>query len=101
MKPIATEHWLSKDTYYVDFGYIVEDYDGNKISREAEYHIDEDKVVITDLYWNNEEEYTGSSTIDPQTLKYANWDYHNYNPYISREEYDEIEKYVRMCGKNN
>lgn len=99
MKTPIDQVWLDDDTFIVFFGEIrTEEEDGETIitKREAEYWLDEDHTVVIDCFWDGDDNFLNGIGIDPETLKYilGNDELGEDAP-ITREEYDEIVKYVK------
>jgi glycerophosphoryl diester phosphodiesterase len=96
IREFKSEYWLDKETYIAFCGDICTDEEGITTAREVEYQSDLDRVVITDVFWDKDEDIVGSAEIDGETLHYYNelGDDAGEAP-ITREEYDELATNVK------
>lgn len=94
---IINSYWNSDDCFLAFFGDVYHE-PNLSVAREAEYHPDTDEVVIVDVFWDDEDDMTEAHSINPKTLKYYEKKC-EVQPTITREEYEEIEKFVRNEAK--
>lgn len=94
-----TCYWNDEDCFLCFFGDVHKE-QNLTIAREAEYHQVEDRVVVVDVFWDDNEDMTECHSINPDTLKYYEEEC-TVQPSLTRKEYEEIVEYVKQKANEN
>lgn len=70
------------------------------VAREVEYHPDNDKIVIVDVFWDDNGSMAETHSINPKTLKYYEEEC-KVQPNITMQEYNDIVSEVKRLASEN
>lgn len=93
---VINSYWNSDDCFLAFFGDVYKE-SNLTVAREAEYHTDDDEVVVVDVFWDGNENMTEAHSINPKTLKYYE-EYCEVQPNLTMQEYNDIVSEVKCLA---